>query len=117
MESQEIEDVYRHKCDFYEEKSSFKDGSHFLMQQGLVEHVCKDGQANTSRINLSDKARSVLLADFHLRSSEAAVSGLIKPDTLTEKVLFYTARNAPQVDEIRSFPDAVAVSGDPREDE
>ena len=99
----QIEDVYRHKSDFYEEKSSFKDGSHSLMQQGLVEHVCDDGQANTSRIHLSDKAKAVLLADFHLHSPEATVSGLIKPDTLPEKALFYTADNASQVDEIRSF--------------
>ena len=99
----QIEDVYRYKSDFYEEKSSFKDGSHALMQRGLVEHVCEDGQANTSRIHLSDKAKSVLLADFHLRSQETEVSGLIKPDTLPEKSLFYTAGNAPQVDEICSF--------------
>ena len=98
----QIEDVYRHKSDFYEEKSSFRDGSHSLMQQGLVEHVCEDGQANTSRIHLSSKAKTTLLADFHLKRTEA-VGGLIKPDSLTEKALFYTAKNAPQVDELLSF--------------
>ena len=99
----QIEDVYRHKSDFYEEKASFKEGSHPLIQQGLVEHVCEDGQANTSRIHLSNKAKSVLLADFHLRSAEKTMGGLIKPETLAEKALFYTAKNAPQVDELHSF--------------
>lgn len=99
----QIEDLYRHKSDFYEEKASFKDGSHPLMQRGLVEHVCEDGQANTSRIHLSNKAKSVLLADFHLRSAEKTMGGLIKPETLTEKQLFYTSKNAPQVDELHSF--------------
>lgn len=99
----QIEDLYRHKSDFYEEKASFKDGSHPLMQQGLVEHVCEDGQANTSRIHLTNKAKSVLLADFHLRSAEKTMGGLIKPETLTEKQLFYTSQNAPQVDELHSF--------------
>ena len=99
----QIEDLYRHKSDFYEEKALFKEGSHPLMQQGLVEHVCEDGQANTSRIHLSNKAKSVLLADFHLRSAEKTMGGLIKPETLAEKALFYTARNAPQVDELHSF--------------
>ena len=99
----QIEDVYRHKSDFYEEKAMFKEGSHLLMQQGLVEHVCEDGQANTSRIHLSNKAKSVLLADFHLRSAEKTMGGLIKPETLTEKQLFYTSKNAPQVDELHSF--------------
>ena len=99
----QIEDVYRHKSDFYEEKAMFKEGSHLLMQQGLVEHVFEDGQANTSRIHLSNKAKSVLLADFHLRSAEKTMGGLIKPETLAEKALFYTEKNAPQVDELYSF--------------
>jgi hypothetical protein len=106
----QIEDVYRHKSDYYEEKSSFKDGTHPLMQLGLVEHVCDDGQVNTSQIHLSDKAKSLLLSDFHLRRTEATVGGLIKPETLPQKELFYTARNAPQVDELRTFlmPDRYA---------
>lgn len=99
----QIEDVYRHKSDFCEEKAAFRDGSHRLMEMGLVEHECNDGQANTSRIHLTQKAKSALLADFHLRKAEAAVSGLIKPDTLAEKELFYTAKNSPQVDELLSF--------------
>ena len=99
----QIEDVYRHKSDYYEEKASFRDGSHPLMQLSLVEHKCEDGQANTSRIHLSDKAKSELLADFHLKKTESAVGGLIKPETLAEKKLFYTAKNAPQVEELRSF--------------
>ena len=73
------------------------------MLQGLVEHVCDDGQVNTSQIHLSSKARMLLLSDFNLRKTEMVVGGLIKPDTLTEKQLFYTAKNAPQVDELRSF--------------
>ena len=99
----QIQDVYRHRSDFYVEKASFKDGSHALMLQGLVEHVCDDGQVNTSQIHLSSKARMLLLSDFNLRKTEMVVGGLIKPDTLTEKQLFYTAKNAPQVDELRSF--------------
>ena len=99
----QIEDIYRHKSDFYEEKAAFRDGSHILMREGLVEHVCEDGQVNTSRIHLSNKAKAILLADFHLRSAEKTMGGLIKPETLTEKQLFYTSKNAPQVDELHSF--------------
>ena len=99
----QIQEVYRHKSDFYEDRTAFKDGQHSLMQKGLVEHICEDGQADTSRIHLSNKAKSLLLSDFHLRKSEANIGGLVKPETLTEKALFYTAKNAPQVDELRSF--------------
>ena len=99
----QIQDVYRHRSDFYEDKAAFKDGSHTLMSEDLVEHVCDDGQVNTSQIHLSGKARMLLLSDFNLRKTEMAVGGLINPDTLTEKHLFYTTKNAPQVDELRSF--------------
>ena len=99
----QIQDVYRHKSDFYEDKAAFKDGSHTLMMEGLVEHICDDGQVNTSQIHLSGKARVLLLSDFNLRKTEMAVGGLIKPDTLTEKHLFYTVNNATQVDELQSF--------------
>ena len=99
----QIEDVYRHKSDFYEGKSAFRAGNHNLMKLDLVEHVCEDGQANTNQIHLTNKAKSLLLADFHLRSTDNPVGDLIKPETLTGKELFYTARNAPQVDELRTF--------------
>ena len=99
----QIEDVYRHNSDFFDDKSAFRAGSHNLMTLGLVEHVCEDGQANTERIHLTNKAKSLLLADFHLRSTANTAGGLIKPETLTQKELFYTAKNAPQVDELRSF--------------
>ena len=99
----QIEDVYRHRSDYYAARAAFKEGSHSLMQAGLVEHVCEDGQANTSQIHLTSKAKSLLLTDFHLRNTETKLGGLIKPETLTEKRLFYTARNAPQVDELLSF--------------
>ena len=99
----QIDDIYRHKSDFYEERTAFQDGSHNLMQQGLVEHVCDDGQANTSQIHLSNKAKTLLLSDFNLRKAEKSFGGLIKPETLAIKDLFYTARNAPQIDELRSF--------------
>jgi hypothetical protein len=99
----QIQDVYRHRSDFYEDKAAFKDGSHALMRDGLVEHVCDDGQVNTSQIQLTSKARTLLLSDFKFRKTQMAVGGLMKPDTLIEKHLFYTSKNASQVDELRSF--------------
>ena len=99
----QIEDVYRHKSDFYEDKAAFRAGTHRLMEMGLVEHECEDGQANVNRIHLTNKAKTTLLADFNLRRTEVTMGGLIKPDSFTEKELFYTDRNASQVDELRNF--------------
>ena len=99
----QIENVFRHNSDFVEAKAQFKDGSHFLMRQGLVEFECDGGQVNTSRIHLTKKAKADLLAEFHLRDPEEDISWLVKPETLNEKNLFYTAGNSSQVEELRTF--------------
>lgn len=99
----QLSDIYNCRSHFFEAKSAFRDGSHYLMEKGLVEHECDDGQANTNRIHLSVKAKTRLLADFHLRNAEKTVGGLIKPEALVEKSLFYTSRNASQVDELQNF--------------
>ena len=99
----QIEDIYRRKCLYYEDKSSFQDGSHYLIERGLVEHVCAEGIADNSRIRLTNKVETLLLSEFNLRRSEADIRGLISPETLTEKALFYIGKNALQVDELRSF--------------
>ena len=99
----QLEDVFRHKSDFNEAKTALKEGNHYLMERGLIEHVCEDGMANTSQIHLTSKARQILLSDFHLQSSDAPVAGLTKPESLVEKALFYTDDNGAQVGELRSF--------------
>ena len=99
----QLKDLYEYGSNFSKAKAAFREGVHDLMQRGLVEHVCEDGQADTSRIHLSKKAKDELLADFRVRSAEKSVSGLLKPENLAEKTLFYTAGNTPQVDELREF--------------
>ena len=99
----QIEDVFRCKSSFNEAKAALKEGSHYLMQEGLIEHVCEEGIANTSQIHLTAKARQILLSEFHLHSSETAIAGLTKPESLIEKTLFYTDSNEKQVDELETF--------------
>ena len=99
----QIEDVFRHKCEFAEAKSALKEGRHTLMQEGLLEHVCEDGIANTSQVRLTAKARQILLSEFHLKSDEPSVAGLTKPELLMEKKLFFTDATGGQVEELRTF--------------
>ncbi len=99
----QLSDIYRRKSDFCEAKANFRNGKHYLMERGLVEHECDDGQANPNRIHLTNTAKATLLSEFNLRSTEKIVGGLVKPETLTAKELFYTARNASEVEELRTF--------------
>ena len=100
---EQIEDVFRCKSSFNEAKAALKEGSHYLMQEGLIEHVCEEGIANTSQIHLTAKARQILLSEFQLHSSDTAVAGLTKPESLIEKTLFCTDSNEKQVDELETF--------------
>ena len=99
----QIEDVFCSRSSFHEARSALKEGSHYLMREGLIEHVCEEGIANTSQIHLTAKARQILLSEFQLHSSETAVAGLTKPESLIEKTLFYTDSNEKQVDELETF--------------
>ena len=99
----QIEDVYNHKSNFSKDKAAFRSGTHYLMEMGLVEHECENGQANVNRIHLTKKAKTLLLADFNLHVTDVPMGGIVNPETLTAKELFYTAKNAPQVDELRTF--------------
>ena len=99
----QIEDIYPHRSDFFKAKAAFREGTHRLMEMGLVEHECENGQANNNRIHLTNKVKATLLAGFNTRKTEVAFGGLIKPEDFAAKELFYTDRNASQVAELRSF--------------
>ncbi len=99
----QIEDVFKYKSNFSRAKVAFKEGNHALMKKGLIENYCEDGIADTSHIHLTMKARNTLLAEFHLNSNLTAIAGMTKPDSLTEKELFYTGQNGEQVGELHSF--------------
>ena len=86
---------------FFEEKSSMSGGRHGLLRQGLVENVARNG-GDTLRIRLTAKARALLLPDFDISRKEPRFNGLVKPESLTEKALFYTERTASQVAELVS---------------
>lgn len=84
----QLEDLYSQKSVFYQDKSALRSGTHLLMGMGLVEHLCDDGQVDTDHIHLNKKAKSLLLADFHLKAAETSIGGLIKPETFTAKKTF-----------------------------
>jgi len=99
----QIQDVYRFDSEYIGARAAFQDGTHPLMKGGLVEHECDDGVVNSSRIHLTNGAKSRLLSDFHLHGPEVDVGGLVSPATIAEKGLFYTPNTDRQVRELQSF--------------
>ena len=99
----DIEDIFEFASDFTSAKHSLRNGSHILMQLGLVEHTCEDGMVNTSEFKMTEPAKNDLLSEFELQTTDENVAGLRKSQELTEKQLFYSEEVSRQVDELFSF--------------
>ena len=99
----QIRCAYRFDSEFNHAKAAFQNGSHPLMKRKLVEHECEDGGVNPSRIHLSNTAKLRLLADFHIQKSGAIIGGLVNPENITKKSLFYPDMTYRQVHELLSF--------------
>ena len=80
-------------------------GTHPLMQLGLIEHVCEDGAANTSMFTLTAKAKEDLLAELHIKEAEVKLKNVLSPNVITPKELFYPTDIKKQIDELNSFLD------------
>ena len=85
--------------------SHLAQGTHPLMQRGLLEHVCEDGTANTTMFTLTTAAKNDLLAELHLETSEVKLNNVLNPDVITPKELFYPSEIKQQIDELNSFLD------------
>lgn len=78
-----------------------QEGNHQLFRRDLVEYGCEDGMADREHIFLSESARMRFLSDVEPRvlkpSGRVAVEGLILPEKIQEKSLFYNAEEESQM--------------------
>ncbi len=81
------------------------DGSHPLMQAGWLEHMCNNGIADNSAFRLTDKARTELLGEFKIAEPTVTLSGLMEPEGIKPKTMFYPVTMQRQIDELNSFLD------------
>lgn len=74
-----------------------------LFEKGLIENANDDGMARRDAFCLTLKAKEELLADLNIEGMAKVEKGLIKPDTLAEKHLFYNASEKNQIKELSSI--------------
>ena len=98
----QIEDVFRCKSSFNEAKAALKV---LCSMKNFSNKEFDEAFESPLEIiqELRGKLYQILLSEFHLHSSETAVAGLTKPESLIEKTLFYTDSNEKQVDELETF--------------
>ena len=98
----DLKNIHEDKKDFFRCKHSLQNGSHFLMKIGFIEFVCEDGQANTTRFRLTERAKRDLLSEIYVPQAEKRAD-VLEAESLTYKEMFYSAKNQRQVTELTSF--------------
>ena len=99
----QMEDVYGSSAEFTEAKGKLRCGDHALQKQKLIEFLCVDGIADTTRFKLTEDAKRELLSEMNINTTEEKVVGVLDPNHLTPKTLFFTDGVDKQVSELKGF--------------
>lgn len=99
----QIEDLFDNKADFIKAKAGMRTGGHKVMEKKIIEHLCEEGIANTSRYKLTEEAKRTLLGEMKLSSAEEKLADVLNHEQLTKKQLFFPKDIQRQVDELASF--------------
>ena len=94
-----------HHRGFRRFQREMENGTHPLMEQGLIENLCEDGQVNSNYFCLTEKAKTELLAEFKMETPEVKVRNLLEAERIEPKAMFYPRTMKQQIDELNSFLD------------
>ena len=96
----QLSDLFENSRDFNNAKAALRSAQHTLMKKKLVEHLCEDGIADTTKYQLTANAKRNLLAELNIIPVEETMAGTLKPDELTPKQMFYPQEIEKQVNEL-----------------
>lgn len=99
----QLEDLFPDKADFGKAKKHLRCGDHYLMEDGLIEHLCVDGIADNTRYKLTEQAKRDLLGEFNIDGADEKLADVLLPESLTAKELFYSDSVSRQVEELTSL--------------
>ncbi len=105
----ELSQLFTRQSRFSEARSALQSGKHPLMEKKLIEHFCEDGIADPTTYCLTSSAKSNLLCELNLKTSDVRISDLRNPADLTPKEMFYPAEVGKQVVELSGFPPGLCV--------
>ena len=96
----QIEEVFDSAADFNRAKAKLRSGEHRLMVRKLIEHLCEDGIADTTRYRLTADAKRELLEEMKVTPVEENLAGTLILSDLTPKKMFYPEEVEKQVKEL-----------------
>ena len=98
----QMEGTFDSLSDYNAAKARLRGGKHVLMKKKLIEHICDDGIADTSKYHLTAEAKRLLLGELNINPVEENLAGTLKPSDLTPKQMFYPKEVEKQVAELAS---------------
>ena len=99
----QMENCFARKQLFTKAKIDLRNGSHELIQKNLIEHCCSNGIVDVDHYKMTESAKRNLLAEMTIATTDEKVVGLLEPNKLTEKKMFYSDGVGKQVNELASF--------------
>lgn len=99
----QIEDVTDSKAQFSRCKAELRSGKHSLMRAGLIEHLCVNGIADTTRFKLTEEAKRNLLSEMNITAVEEGGADLLQHAGITPKELFYPTEIEARISDLATF--------------
>ena len=96
----QLSDLFENSRDYNNAKAELRSAQHTLMKKRLIEHICEDGIADTSKYHLTADAQRDLLAELNINPVEETLAGTLKLSDLTPKKMFYPQEVEKQVNEL-----------------
>ena len=96
----QLSDLFENSRDYNNAKAELRSAQHTLMKKKLVEHICEDGIADTSKYHLTADTQRDLLAELNINPVEETLAGTLKLSDLTPKKMFYPQEVEKQVNEL-----------------
>ena len=99
----DIDDIFDDKDIPSWVKREFRTRDSELFEKELIENVNEDGMARTDAFKLTDYAKEQFLCELNVSNIGNFDKGLIKAETLAEKILIYNASERDQITELSSI--------------
>ncbi|MDR0638826.1 MAG: ATP-binding protein [Spirochaetaceae bacterium] len=83
---------------------SLREGTHLLLESGLIENANSEGFGDRDYFHLTDRAKEELFVEINLREKKANVKkDLLKPEHIPAKKMFFNQKETEKIEELRAL--------------
>lgn len=101
--------VMPNEWEYHSLRKSLMKGNNVLMKDGLIEHKCEDGIADSNCLVLTEKGKEKLLpnysSDYSMSTAQSKPRNLKSHTTISPKKLFFNAKEKEQISRLANLLD------------